>query len=89
MQTYTAGVTHRITKDQPQREPTQSGCCRIRVVATDHAFIKISKDGEEAADTDFPLIARVPEYLTVSHAGVKVTVFAANDLCEVYVTEIS
>jgi len=90
MLTYTAGLTHKITADQPMENSTPMGCNKIRVVSTTPCFIRISKDGEEASEDDFPLVARLPEYLNVSHGGVKVSVFFNNIITgEVFVTEIS
>jgi hypothetical protein len=89
MQTYVAGLTHKVTPDQKMKNPTHEGCCRIRVVSTVPCFIKITKDGEEASEDDFPIVARVPEYLTVSHGGVKVAALFAPLWGELFVTEIS
>jgi hypothetical protein len=84
--TYTPGVTHTIVAGARMETSTQLGCCRIRVLATAPCFIRITKDGDPATDDDLPLVPMLPEYLTISHGGVKVSVAGAGT---VYVTEIS
>jgi len=91
-ESFSIGATQKIaatTTSAATANATPNGVNQIRLVSTVLAFVRVSKAGDAALVTDFPLAPNIPVILNVPSGGVKVSAILPTGTGDVYVTEVS